>query len=646
MRRLCTLFLVVAVPALSGAQTLPVPTTLIDFFQPGTQPLAMVDPVIGGTGCTTCHAGFDPETAPFDHWQVSIMAQAMRDPLFHACLAVANQDAQFVGDLCLRCHSPIGWLDGNSTPTDGSAISGVSEYDGVTCHFCHRMVDPVYQPGVSPPDDFGILNGLLDPVTDSHSGQYVVDPQDRRRGPFDLVPGFAFHEWRKSPYHSESRMCGTCHDVSNPVFEKVGNDYVPTDLDQPHPTHDRYQEFPIERTYSEWLQSAFATGPIDMGGRFGGNQSAVSTCQDCHMPRTTGYACTFSGSSVFRTNLPQHDFNGSHTWVLDAIDNLDFTMEIYQDPAYMNPVQLAAAKDRNISMLERASDLELTQTGADLQVRVINQTGHKLPSGYPEGRRVWVNVRFLDAGGALVREHGHYDSTTADLTTTDTKVYETHLGLDATMAGVTGLPEGPSFHFALNNKTYKDNRIPPRGFTNAGFASVQAAPVGYSYPDGQYWDDTAFPIPTDATQAEVTIYYQTASKEYITFLRDANTTNNAGDVLHAQWELLGKGPPVVMDNATIAFTDAEFVRSDCNQDGGFDVSDPVALLGVLFTLAPTPTCLDACDVNDDAALDISDPVYSLAALFSAGALPTAPYPNCGPDPTSPDGLSCLESTCP
>ncbi len=629
-----------------AAQSLPLPTTLEDFFQPGTQPNTLTDALIGGTGCTTCHAGFDTETAPYDHWQVSIMAQATRDPLFYACLAVAEQDAEFVGDLCIRCHSPIGWLDGNSTPTDGSALTGISEFDGVTCHFCHRMVDPVYQPGESPADDAGILALIAPPVLDQHSGQYIVDPEDRRRGPFDLVPFFGFHEWRKSPYHQKSSMCGTCHDVSNPAFLKDGDDYVLTDVDEAHPTHNRYDEFPIERTFSEWAMSDFALGPIDMGGRFGGNLTEVSTCQDCHMPDTSGYACTFTGSAIFRDDLPQHNFNGSHTWVLDAIMNLDLTLELYPEPAYMNPVQLDQAKDRNRDMLALASDMELTQQGSQLNVRIINQTGHKLPSGYPEGRRMWLNVKYYDSLGTLIAERGHYDFSTADLTTSDTKVYEAKLGVDAAMAATTGLPEGPTFHFALNNKYYKDNRIPPRGFTNAAFEAIQAAPVAYTYVDGVYWDDTLYDLPAGTDSAEVTLYYQTASKEYITFLRDANITNDAGEILHEQWELLDKGPPVVMDSATIVFAGLDFSRGDCNQDGMYDISDAVFHLAALFVAGTTPDCADACDTNDDGALNIADPVYSISYLFLMAAPPADPFPACGPDPTRTDSLGCPLTGCP
>ena len=48
---------------------------------------------------------------------------------------------------------------------------------------------------------------------------------------------------------------------------------------------------------------------------------------------------------------------------------------------------------------------------------VINDTVHKLPTGYPEGRRIWINVRFFDDGDNLLAEHGGYDYTTGGLTT-------------------------------------------------------------------------------------------------------------------------------------------------------------------------------------------------------------------------------------
>ena len=166
---------------------------------------------------------------------------------------------------------------------------------------------------------------------------------------------------------------------------------------------------------------------------------------------------------------------------------------------------------------------------------------------------MWINVQFRRGSGGLVAERGYYNYATATLTTGDTKVYEALHGPDAAMALLTGLPEAPSFHFALNNKIYKDNRIPPRGYEDAAFEAGQAQPVGASYADGQHWDDTAYPIPVGADYAVVSVYHQTTSKEYIEFLRDENTTDSKGDIAYDEWDLAGRSKPVLMDRRSISF---------------------------------------------------------------------------------------------
>ncbi|MEM7261596.1 MAG: plastocyanin/azurin family copper-binding protein [Planctomycetota bacterium] len=89
----------------------------------------------------------------------------------------------------------------------------------------------------------------------------------------------------------------------------------------------------------------------------------------------------------------------------------------------------------------------------------------------------------------------------------------------------------------------------------------------------------------------------------------------------------------------------EFVRGDCNTDGGLDISDAIAGLGGLFS-GSSITCDDACDVNDDGGFDIADMIFLLSNLFGGGAEPSAPFPACGLDPTD-DGLECdMFSPCP
>lgn len=522
-----------------------VPTTLADFEQPGTQPQTIFENILPADNCTSCHAYFDVNSEPYRRWVSSMMGQAGRDPVFYACMTIANQDVNDVGELCLRCHAPGAWLAGRSTPTDGSGLDNdEGDLDGVNCHTCHRMVDPVAAME-NPASDTGILASLTSFNEEPHSGQYVIDPTDVRRGPFDLGPNFFWHSWAESPFHRESKMCGTCHDVSNPAYERVGSDYVLGTLGQEHPTHDKRDEFPIERTYSEWAASDYAVRPVAMTNGIGGNKLEVATCQDCHMPDTSGTACAPGLMGEFRDDQPQHNFAGGNSWVLSAVRSLYPDMETHLSQGLVD-----SAETRTRRMLENATDIDTFVQGADLVVRIINNSGHKFPTGYAEGRRAWINVKFLDAGDNVIEERGDYNYGSATLTH-DTKVYESEQGLDAAAAAATGLPVGAGFHFAANNTVISDNRIPPRGFTNNKFIVAQAEPVGYAYAEEQYWDDTTFVIPATAVKAYVILFHQTTSREYIEFLRDENTTNNLGQVAYDQWLLHGRSAPIGIDRAIV-----------------------------------------------------------------------------------------------
>jgi len=594
--------------AVGMAFAAPVPTTIDDFFLPGTQPSTINHPIVDAASCLACHSEPAHDFDPVDGWTHSMMGQAARDPLFHACLTIANQDVAFAGDLCIRCHVPGGWLGGRSEPTDGSALEG-ADFQGVSCNFCHRMVDPehINDPSATPMADREVFDGVdgVNPGIDAvapnpHTGAYVVDFFDRRRGPFDLGEDFFFHEWELSPFHQKSAMCATCHDVSNPAFtEQPDGTYALNALGTPHPSANKYDMFPIERTYSEWLMSDFSIAPIDMGGRFGGEKLEVSTCQDCHMPDRNANACRFEPTP--RPDMPEHSFAGANNWVLKAV------RELYPDDLEtgLSTQGIDDAIARAESMLERASDMMLSVDGQDLTVRVINQTGHKLPTGYPEGRRMWINVRFLDAQGALLAERGAYDDATADLTTGDTKVYEAKLGIGPDVAALTGLPQGEGFHFAANNTWVKDNRIPPRGFSNANFEAIQAEPVAYGYADGQYWDDTTYTIPSGADSAEVRLYFQLVSKEYIEFLRDENVTNNTGQIAYDQWAMHGKSPKVEMDFETASLGSC---LADFNGDGVATFPDVGLFLAAFAAGDP------AADTNGDGAVTFPDVGIFLAAF--------------------------------
>ena len=517
------------------------PTTLRDMDLPGSQPLTVGEIDDPDVTCVTCHGNYNTATEPWYQWRGSMMAQAMRDPLFLACLVVAEQDAPGVGDLCLRCHTPGGWLGGRSVDTGGGQVTAVDR-QGISCDFCHRLVDPIYTMGVSPPQDQAILDSLETVPLAPANGQYVVDPDPIRRGPFADVD--ASHPFLESAFHREN-VCGTCHDVSNPVFSAGGSpgDYVPNAFDAPHPDGDLRNMMPIERTYSEWTMTDYANGGVFAPEFAGGKPDGiVSTCQDCHMSDTSGKGCSEPGVPT-RSDLPLHDLMGGNYFIPDIL--YDFY------PTEVDTQQLDAAKQRAVAMLQKAASVALApgQIGIrpTVTVTVTNETGHKLPSGYPEGRRMWIGIKAYDSQQTLVYESGAYDASTGVLThDEDAKIYEIKLGISPALGGILGLPAGESFHFVLNDTVLKDNRIPPRGFTNQNFIDVQSPPVAYSYEDGEHWDETTYILPEEATFVEAKLYYQTTSKEYIEFLRDANTTNSMGQDLYDAWAAHGRCAPVVM----------------------------------------------------------------------------------------------------
>jgi hypothetical protein len=79
--------------------------------------------------------------------------------------------------------------------------------------------------------------------------------------------------------------------------------------------------------------------------------------------------------------------------------------------------------------------------------------------------------------------------------------------------------------------------------------------------------------------------------------------------------------------------DPPFRRGDANQDGNFDISDGIVVLGCLFLNEGCRACSDASDANDDGQVDITDAVYLFSWRFLDGPEPLPPFPACGQDPS-------------
>ncbi|MEO5626360.1 MAG: hypothetical protein ABIQ70_10175 [Dokdonella sp.] len=559
----------------------------LDFTPHGTQPGLNVA-ISSADVCIDCHRSLDPANAgfmPHSTWGGSMMANALRDPLFWAALDVANNDAAEagqpgIGDFCLRCHTPRGWLGGHVVK-DGSGGSpgpagesgcqlkgtyaakdrSTNDYAGVDCHFCHRLMHdgPQGQSNI-----IGNANAWVDDSLSCASTPGFFGPC--RRGPYQYPVGSALeapHGWAYSSHHASSALCGSCHDVSTPDTDQ-GPFKTLVLADGTATT----RPFPIERTYTEWNRSLFADAIFRDG--FGdlpsGNPAVAKAqqCQDCHMRASQdplAKACEMNPAGSRSGNLPVHEFVGANAWIPGIIKN-EYGSDLLQQPEDYDRT-MASARQMLASSAAIATTItaytpatSLTAGSISIEVSVTNLSGHKLPTGYSEGRRMWLNVQVHTAANVLVAESGAYDAATASLTEdVQARVYEVLQGVwDAgTHSCRVEQAGGKQFHFVLNNCVVKDNRIPPIGFR----LTAPDDPQGYEVPPvaATYAETTpgsgvlvnrdkviyAFGIPAGLVgpmTASATLYHQVSSREYIEFLRDQAVDN----AIPAENDLCAGGP--------------------------------------------------------------------------------------------------------
>jgi hypothetical protein len=459
-------------------------------------------------------------------------------------------------------------------------------------------------------------------------GQYFVSPNGQKRSSY--ADAAARHQMLYSRYHKSKYFCSTCHDISNPVLANLG---LPGPADQSGGAdliteqYPSWRYFHVERTFSEFMLSDYGQqggapgigpfAPQEFDTSYPNNN--IAKCQDCHMRDVVGQGCDKNGvpvrpdQSVEHPNsgLPLHDMTGGNAWVsyvlasaMPGADNPDQTNYdlLNQGPSVLtldmtagrsaDPAAILAGVNRSLQQLQLAAAINnLTHdpsTGA-LSFQVQNQTGHKLISGFPEGRRMFVNIKATYPDGSTY-EINPYDYAAGTLkglpynyqsgfglplpqpldssveVYVDELVYEAH-----TSSYLTG--EEKTFHFALATDRYKDNRIPPRGFRlgdpddddldDAYGRLSQPRSGGADDPDmyttAEYaggYDQVDLTIPSGAEYVEVNLCYQTTSREYVEFLRDEINGNPDNITLPTTPGEAGPGDP----NNYIIQTDAFFAQ--------------------------------------------------------------------------------------
>ena len=588
--------------------------------QPGTQK-GEIGNLESPDRCDNCHGGYDKVVEPAFTWRGSAMANAGRDPLFWATVAIAEQDFDGSGDLCIRCHSTGGWYADRSTPTDGSGLAA-GDADGVDCDACHKMTNP----------DNSELIGVQNPpyvANDATEGYYgsgilALWGGADKLGPYtDAAPK---HKFKASGFHRSVDYCGSCHDVSNPA---VGNlapnhgsqntaDPVVADgvLDGSVNTKAAFNNPPymygiVERTFSEYkaaqisrtLISEYQQLPAELqggalkaaydsaltagtGGNFEDGTPRYFSCQTCHMIPVTGMGANKSGI-LLRKDLAVHDMTGGNFWLADVIKYQDANNQLVFGGG-LTPLQVEAL-DAGALRAKRQLSMAVSLQINGNTLKVVNQTGHKVISGYPEGRRMWLRITWQDQNATVLRIDGEYGPLTddgdnpvtvadpaggpdiqvqsiLDMDSPDTRIYEAHYAMtkawaekllivNPTLYGpialeydrytgaaeetigdlATGVdPFHETLHFVLNNYVSKDNRIPPYGMSYEEARKRNVLPVPaeqYGNPGASgtynYWDEITLNPPSTATYALIEMLYQSTSWEYIQFLDKANTGQNA-----------------------------------------------------------------------------------------------------------------------
>ncbi len=501
----------------------------------------------------------------------------------------------------------------NPVPANMPATNSVGQY---IVYNLDGSIPPMFEAPVGPPID--PTTGMMDYMAQAVSIEHPTIGAGGRRtsatttGLLPILPdgpGVNMAGGRMpggNDFITTSEMCGSCHDLTVPVLN---------------------HGMPEQRTYTEWKFSSFSQDthvgydPIRKANRPQGKER----CQDCHMPKIKHeYADddvgAYNADPLLVGGFPYgKDRNPEGGTVMHKLTgaNRDLPMmmkllypevdlEVIGQPTGNDPRIFPGMLSNRDSMYDRAQrnteitlrdglELGISQEPTvvtdvnglplvdangnniyEMKVKVTNKTGHRIPSGYPDGRRFWLSVRVSD-GINMVYESGYYDpdqarlyddanlvgfnrSLTNVIDATDpannaVMVYERVTG---SCDAVTCTPSSS----LINDKILFDNRIPPAGFTYADYRTsgvkfwnydpatmmpiedavidpVTGAITNQRYPDGQNWDEVTYRFaaaPGAVLTASAEAYWQTHSREFMEHLKNQDTST-----------LRPEGPPNILD---------------------------------------------------------------------------------------------------
>ena len=324
--------------------------------------------------CASCHPDH------FEDWSESMHAFAMKDPVFlHNWNNEQDIEPEKGERFCIQCHSPVAFV------TD-TYLDNVKEYadieyeviqEGIGCDFCHSMTHP--STTIKTPDNLAAV------------AEYNLYPGENIKfGPIDSDSTYGSpHESVYNSLFKSSQVCLPCHDMT-------------------------VRGVNAERTFFEW-QSA---DEYSMGN--------IHSCQDCHMPLTTGKAAIGG---------PDREIH-RHTFV--GVD-LDLS----------NPAEDSEQFEDVTDLLEGAVTLEFDtlidsiNIGDVLTIPVVvtnDKVGHSIPSGVSFAREAWLEVK-VTINDNILFESGLLSSNTDTLEISDNNLllFTSYLISDTLTGKITDL---------------------------------------------------------------------------------------------------------------------------------------------------------------------------------------------------------------
>lgn len=459
--------------------------------------------LFAGSGvCALCHSASENifttqagrDISPATLWRSTMMANASNDPVWQAKVAAevnAHPALQSViEDKCTTCHMPMGrteaiYHDANYYSFN-EGLADTLSMDGVSCTLCHQIQK----------DNFG--------QEQSFSGHYEITNIHEIYGPYTSPTTLPMiNQSGYTPVYNEqvhsSELCATCHTLFTPYVDNQG---------------EVAGYFPEQTPYLEWENSIYPANEIE--------------CQTCHMPETNEamkISIMPDWLTTLRSPIYEHEFVGANVFMTSLIkENREKIKATATEDHFDNTIAktLSMLQEQSLKLTSRE---ELISDSLNIEVSLENMTGHKFPTGFPS-RRAWIHLLVRNQDHDTIFESGSWNKD-GEIIGLDEN-YESHHAViqdqeqvqiyEAIMKDVDG---EPTYTLLRGAEYIKDNRLPPKGFSeqNEDYESIAIIGNAADDPDFNPSGSSDAGIPSDKLIYKIPVSEQDQEVELTIELR-------------------------------------------------------------------------------------------------------------------------------